>query len=327
MHWSEVWFGTSAGAKTARVLLAPASFAYALGWEGYASAYRLGLKRAKHPHSPVLCVGNLTVGGSGKTPVTIYIAELLTNAGQEVAISCSGYGSEGQHQASLAPEGPLSASRWGDEAALLRDRLPQISLIVGRNRVQAGQLCHANFPQAVLLLDDGFQHLPLAKDISILLDEPRPNRLCLPAGPYREPSSHRRYGTTTIPGEFRLCPLPLQLLDPSGALADWPRQASVLCALGSPQRFIEAVQNAGVTLLARIVRPDHDPLTEGNLFDEIGPDEPLIVTEKDWVKLCERADIKNRRILIARYTVEVCPQTEFRNWLLNRLDEANATRT
>jgi len=188
---SEMWERLS----VATIVLSPFAGLYALGWLGYEATYRWGLKRPSAPHHPVVCVGNLTVGGTGKTPTTRYLAELLLGMGREVVASCSGYGSAAAEAAQVAPMGPLSAHTWGDEAALLRYSLPEVPLIVGRRRVLAAELCHQHYPRAVLLMDDGFQHLPLAKDVAIVLDPPRRNRLCLPAGPYREPRLGGRIGS------------------------------------------------------------------------------------------------------------------------------------
>ena len=326
VHWADVWYGETVGAKGARLVLTPASWLYTLGWQLYASTYRAGVLTAKEPHRPVVCIGNLTVGGSGKTPLTQYVAEMLTQAGKAIVISCSGYGSRAQQSAALAPEGKLNALEWGDEAALLRDNLPSAQLIIGGERVHAAEIARSNFPEAVLVLDDGFQHLPLKKDLTILLDEPGPNHRCLPSGPYREPAGHRKYATLVIPGRFELERLALTLASPDGQKQVPPKCADLLCALGMPQRFIKAVESKGIALGTVLVKRDHAELQEGNLFDDLPAGRPLIVTEKDWVKLRERADIRKRDILIARYRVRVLPEGEFRTWLLERLDDINSQR-
>src|SRR4051794_30361708 len=118
MHPEELWTSPEFKAQLLRTLLTPASWGYALGWQAYLAMYQLGFKKAKAPHRPIVCVGNLLVGGTGKTPVTIHISDLLTGLGHQVVISCSGYGSPASEAACLAPKGPLSASEWGDEAAL-----------------------------------------------------------------------------------------------------------------------------------------------------------------------------------------------------------------
>ncbi|HEY3781181.1 MAG TPA: tetraacyldisaccharide 4'-kinase [Fimbriimonadaceae bacterium] len=322
MHWSEVWYGEDSASKLIRSLLLPASWLYELGWRTYAATYKAGLKKPKHPHTPIVCIGNLTVGGSGKTPLTMYLAKLLADMEKEVVIGCSGYGSPASEEASLAPAGDLSALKWGDEAALFRWKLPQIPLIVGRNRVKAAQICHEKYPGAILLMDDGVQHLPLKKDLIILLDPPGHHRHCLPAGPYREPVSSRSKADLILPGQFKIEAKPMRFIDAqTGLSALKPQTANVLCAIGSPQNFIAGLQLAGISTDHEERKPDHDPLQEGNLFASFPAESPLIVTEKDWVKLRERTDLEGRNILIARHEVSVQPEAEFVKWIQEKLDE------
>lgn len=357
MHVSEAWEGDSFRDKLLRTLLTPASWAYALGWNCYQTMYAAGLKRPKEPHRPVICVGNLTVGGSGKTPLTLHIAKVLVAQGRVVAISCSGYGSPGSEQATLAPDGELDAREWGDEAALIRDILPHVPLIVGRDRVRAAQICHEAFPEAVLLLDDGFQHLPLKKHLSILIKGRGNNLRCLPAGPYREPANHAKRADLVLPNGFKIERRPLtfrqssilnhqssiishhssiinpqsstlspqsSIIDPQSSTLNHQSsivEANALCALGSPAQFLTDLAAAGIRVKNAILKPDHDDLMEGNLFAALPPSEPLVVTRKDWVKLKHRRDLGERQIWVADYEVTVEPGEEFARWLSKKLDE------
>jgi len=322
MHWNEIWYGDAFVPRLVRTVLTPPSWAYTLGWNTYLALYSSGLKRPSRPHRPVLCVGNLTVGGTGKTPLTMFLAEELKLLGYDVAISCSGYGSPASEDAALAPTTDLAAAKWGDEASLLRWKLPGVTLIVGRNRVRAAELCQENFPNSVLLMDDGFQHLPLSKDITILIESSSPNRRCLPAGPYREPFSHRKRATLVLHDEFKIESLPMAFVAASnGQVRPTPARANSLCALGSPETFFDALRSFGVQLETAIAKPDHAPLQEADLFKAISPDLPLVVTAKDWVKLRERVDLDGREILVAEHEVEVRPRSEFASWLQERLNE------
>lgn len=317
MRIEEVWHGRALGPTLLRALLVPASWLVSLGWRLYAGLYRLKLKRPQEPHRPVLCVGNLKVGGSGKSPVTLHLARLLRELGREVVVSASGYGSPRAESASLAPEGSLSPKEWGDEPAMLRMLEPELQLIVGRNRVRAAELCAQRFPNAVLLLDDGLQHLPLQKHLSILLEDPSGNGFCLPAGPYRQPSRDRWNVDLSIPGEFKLEGGLSGFRSPSGeAVAVAPaRQVQVLCALGRPERFVAAIQAIGLEVEKQVLLPDHDPLSAGNLWESFEPDLPVVVTAKDWVKLRERPDWGAREIWIAEYDLHIAPAGAFRDWL------------
>lgn len=323
MHASELWEGQTFGAKLARTLLTPASWLYAAGWQAYLGIYRLGLKKAQKPHSPILCIGNLVSGGSGKTPVTLHITSLLD---REVVVSCSGYGSPASEAARVAPEGPLSAAEWGDEAALFRWLKPDLPLIVGRRRVLAAQLCHEHFPSAVLLMDDGFQHLPLAKDLTIILDpETPPNKRCLPAGPYREPRGNRRRADLVLPGEFRIVEEEPAIVDPEGQ-ARTVGECTLLCALAQPQKVVESLLRIGVEVRDRRLLPDHDTLRGGTLLASLPTDRPVVVTAKDWVKLRERPDVGERDFLILKHAVRIEPQDRFAAWLKQRLDGIHTPR-
>jgi tetraacyldisaccharide 4'-kinase len=323
MRVHELWFSDRWGARLARVGLVPFSWLYAAGWQAYLGLYRTGLKRPKRPHRPVLCVGNLTVGGSGKTPVTLHLFDLLRELGRETVVSCSGYGSEGQRGAALAPEGELSASLWGDEAAMLRWLRPELPLVVGRDRVRAAELVHASHPNAVLLLDDGFQHLPLAKDFALVLDEPHPkNGFCLPAGPYREPRANRRRADLVLSGEFRVEETFGGLFDPLTGEESRPQRVHALCALGRPDRFFDSLRQAGLEIAQAKTLPDHDPLQAGTLFDGFKPGLELAVTAKDWVKLRKRPDRDRARILVARHEARIEPAGPFRELLHATLSQA-----
>lgn len=296
---------------------------YAAGWLAYLGVYQLGLKRPKRPHHPVVCVGNLRVGGSGKSPVTLHVYDVLRSMGWEVVVSASGYGSPASESATLAPVGDLRAATWGDEPSMFRLAQPDMPLIVGRNRVRAAEICAAEFPHAVLLLDDGFQHLPLAKDITILLDSPSPNNLCLPAGPYREPRRiGRRRASTVLPGTFQVQAEPLIFFEPRSGKVDSTEsggKVQLLCAIARPERFVEAVRLSGREVGRCAFAGDHDPLTTGNLLQRFDPDVPVAVTEKDWVKLRERTDLDRFRFLVARHRVRIVPDQAFADFLHGQL--------
>jgi len=298
MTWPEIWEGESVASRTIRILLTPAAWLYRLGWSAYLLIYKLGIKKQRRPHSPVICVGNLVVGGSGKTPVVIFIARLLGKLGYKVVISASGYGSPASEAAQVAPIGMLNPQQWGDEPCLIREELPDIPLIVGRRRVLAAELCANEFPGAVMLMDDGAQHMPLARDLTFIVHPPGRNRQCLPAGPYREPydrfSGPFRGGrVVAIPDDFEALYSELTF-EP-----EKPPRAALMCALGNPQSFADAVVESGIEIIQKRFLPDHDRLDSPNLFEGI-PEGPIVVTLKDWVKLRERDIPHQFQIIVAR---------------------------
>ncbi|MCX7799633.1 MAG: tetraacyldisaccharide 4'-kinase [Fimbriimonadales bacterium] len=325
--WEQrVWYGRALRFRTARAALAPLALLYAVGWEAYLAAYRSGLKRPRSPHRPVVCVGNLVVGGSGKSPTALHVAQVLRSTGRPAVLSCSGYGSPRQRGASWAPEGDLDPAEWGDEPAMARWLMPDLPLVVGRDRVAAAALCAQRAPDAVLVLDDGLQHLPLRKHATIALDDPAPtNRLCLPAGPYREPRWNRSRADLILPGRFDLACGGLRFVDAeSDRPTEAPKDAWALCAIARPDRFADDLRAAGVGLRGLAALTDHDPLSAGNLLDGVPPGSTVVVTAKDWVKLRRRPDLAGRRWVVALRDVSIQPAEEFRRWLVERLHEAEA---
>lgn len=318
-----MWEGKGLGLRLIRLALTPLSWLYAGGWEAYASMYRLGIKNAACPHSPVVCIGNLLAGGSGKSPLCLYVAAVLCDLGREVVLSCSGYGAPHSESASLAPEGTLIASEWGDEVAMVRWLMPELPLIVGRNRVEAARICEQEMPHAIMLMDDGFQHLPLKKHVTILLDPPNSNKACLPAGPYREPRKNRSRADLVVPNGLRATFRVTGFCWPNGDAITIPAnpRVNVLCALGNPARFIADLQGVGLLPDIKLILPDHDPLTGGNLLTCFNQEQPLVVTAKDWVKLRGRPGLDRFEIWIARQEAKIEPEAEFREWLERKLDE------
>ena len=314
----DVWYGNSFAARVVRVCLIPLSLLYAGGWQLYLLVYRLGFKKAKKPHTPIVCIGNLVAGGTGKTPTVVFVAQCLIELGHSVVIGCSGYGSPRSESATVAPVGALIAAEWGDEPTEIRELLPNVPMIVGRARVTAAELCAKHFPNSVLLMDDGFQHMPLDKDVSIILDPATPNSLTFPAGPYRESrSTGRKRADLVIPSEqFRFEFSPIRFSTAEGSPASVPTKARVLTAIGRPDNVRKNLEAIGVTIEEFLAFPDHHLLD----FDisEKPQDLPWIVTRKDWVKL--RVHCKDSQsVLIAERTASIEPSVEFKKWLTIKL--------
>jgi tetraacyldisaccharide 4'-kinase len=207
---------------------------------------------------------------------------------------------------------------------MLRWPQPDLPLVVGRARVPAARLVHDRFPNSVLVMDDGFQHLPLKKHVSIVLDEREPfNSRCLPAGPYREPRKNLSRAdaivwTDGIADAFHLQRTAIRFVKPNGDEAI-PMRGTILCAIGRPDAFVAAVR-AKTEVTGSILLPDHDDLSSGTLFDRLPEGEPIIVTAKDWVKLRDRRDLPES-VYIGLEDVSVQPSADFQLWLNKRLDE------
>jgi len=309
-------------------ILFPLSLLYQAGWRVYLAIYQLRLKKAYVAKIPAICVGNCTAGGSGKTPFTLYLAENLIKRGHQVVLSTSGYGSPHYKGATLAPEGSLKVSEWGDESTMFRVILPTLPLIVGHDRVAAAKLAEHHFPNAILLMDDGFQHLRFKPDISLVIEPSLENDFCFPAGPYREPPSlGEKRATRVLTYDEHIHPLPLEITPICGEPLPKGASVQVLCAIGQPHRFLNSLQTAGITVKYQKILPDHDPLVEGNLLTELDHRIPLAVTAKDYVKLKNHPDISRFKVAIVNYRVAPRDPDSFFSWIESKIDELKKEKT
>jgi tetraacyldisaccharide 4'-kinase len=165
---------------------------YAAGVRWRLKRYRSGRLKTHRLNAPVISVGNLTVGGTGKTPCTAFIANFLKADGLSVAILSRGYRrrSEGLVEVSDGQNILCDASQAGDEPYLLAQLCPGVRVVVNANRYKAGKWLEAKTRIDVFLLDDGYQHLPLHRDLNLLLldgEDPVGNGQVLPSGKLREP--------------------------------------------------------------------------------------------------------------------------------------------
>lgn len=178
-----------------QTLLAIGSKAYSAASQLRGHAYRYGLLKQQRLPCCVISIGNITVGGTGKTPMTLYLAELLNESGFRVVVLSRGYRGLGEHTGGIVSDGKrllMDVRQAGDEPFLLATKLLKkgVPVIIGKDRVTSGQLAVQRFRPDAVLLDDGFQHLRLKRDIDIvLLDARTPfgNGCVLPRGPLREP--------------------------------------------------------------------------------------------------------------------------------------------
>ncbi|MFC1882111.1 tetraacyldisaccharide 4'-kinase [Thermodesulfobacteriota bacterium] len=169
-----------------------------------ASCYRSKVLGFQKLPCRVISVGNITVGGTGKTPMTIYVAQKLQQSGLRVAVISRGYKGRAESGGGVVSDGRnllMDSEQAGDEPYLMAGRLKNIPVIVGKNRFAAGMLAISKFQSEVIVLDDAFQHLKLSRDIDlILLDYTRPfgNTHLLPRGILREPVTALRRATACI---------------------------------------------------------------------------------------------------------------------------------
>jgi tetraacyldisaccharide 4'-kinase len=283
-------------------------FAMIVRWR--AQAYRHGLLPSHRISRPVIVVGNLSVGGTGKTPLVIWLVERLRECGLHPGIVLRGYGAHSAAQGPLAVESDSDPAQVGDEALLLRQRAG-VPVRVDRDRVRAARsLVEAGVN--VIVADDGLQHLRLARDYEIVvIDAARGfgNGYLLPAGPLREPRSRlATVGAVVINGEGSAGPglalglglaqggssalfsmqlrgerlYPLAGTDASIALSSLAgKHVHAIAGIGNPQRFFDQLRVAGLTVITHPF-PDHHRYRghELQFSDEL----PVLMTEKDAVK-------------------------------------------
>ncbi|WP_129647232.1 tetraacyldisaccharide 4'-kinase [Peristeroidobacter agariperforans] len=269
------------------------------------AAYRRGWSQSFRVSRPVIVVGNITVGGTGKTPMTIWLAERLRARGVQVGIVLRGYGgTSAQWPRDVTSE--TSADEVGDEAVLLARRTGAL-VVAGPDRVAAAKRAIERGAQ-VILCDDGLQHYRLARDIEIaVIDERRGlgNRRLLPAGPLREPPSRldsvalkvltRRAqspSSTALPNAIVTTPV----LGEAVSLGTGERRdlqsfvgsrVHAIAGIGNPKAFFDALTGLGLTVDAHPL-PDHARLTEADIAFPDGA--PVLMTEKDAVKCPPGAD-------------------------------------
>jgi tetraacyldisaccharide 4'-kinase len=303
-------------------------------------AYRQGLLARAHLQGPVISVGNLSVGGSGKTPVVAYLAALVRDAGLPVAILSRGYRGSFRGDALIVADGArllATAEAAGDEPVMLARRLEGVVVAVGRRRALVGQAVEARFGRRVHILDDGFQHLRLARDLDILcLDVRDLSDQPLPAGRLRErPAAAARADLVLITGPDGASPeqvaasvdalgperthlvrrRPLGFFDPAGAVAPPPLRPYLFAGIARPERFLADAQALVGALAGRRFFRDHHAFAVRDLeeiVDEatrLGAD-ALVTTEKDKERL--PASSTRLPVLVLRSDLEVSDDARFR---------------
>ncbi len=309
------------GPSMQRLGLWLASLPYGLAVRGRNLLHDLGWLRCERVAIPVVCVGNLTVGGTGKTPCVEYIADYYRRNDRLVAILSRGYGGAGGRN---------------DEARVLEDNLPDVPHLQGADRVALAHTAIEELESEILILDDGFQHRRLGRDLDIVLvDATNPTGFghLLPRGLLREPlSGLRRAGLvmltrcdqvdaaerqrlrTWLGRYIRGEPILLATHRPTGLLDSEGRQEPLdlrgravlaFCGLGNPAGFRRTLVDLGADVRDFIAFPDHHPYTRPDVDDlarraaGLPADALLLTTQKDLVKL-RVPDLANRPLRALR---------------------------
>ncbi|MCL1049196.1 tetraacyldisaccharide 4'-kinase [Shewanella abyssi] len=262
--------------------------------------FALGIAKQTALPVPVIIVGNITVGGSGKTPTVIYLIELLRKHGYHPGVISRGYGVDIDGVRAVLPGD--TAAKVGDEPAMLVARTA-VPMVVGAKRIAAANELLKRFNVDVIISDDGLQHYALGRDIElIILDGERRlgNGMLLPAGPLREGKWRMANvdhviinGGAAQAAEQQMQLQPMQWLPVSANAAEHaaptPEQAVVAIAgIGNPTRFFDTLSGLGFQLDKVHAFDDHSAYSEAELTALAG-ERPLLMTEKDAVKCREFA--------------------------------------
>lgn len=279
-----------------------------------ASLYRVNILKTRRVGCRVVSIGNLTVGGTGKTPITIFFAEHYRRQGQSVGIVSRGYGRRDTSAVLPVSDGKrilTTCDAAGDEPYLMAERLPEIPVVVAADRHAGCQWLMAHGKTDVILLDDGFQHLALHRDMNVLLlDAARPfgNGALLPRGALREtPSAMRRADVVIFTRADNMAATPLPSLSCpiltstfeatalvsvcTGALraldALAGRPVFALCGIARPDAFFHLLSRLGARVLASAAFPDHHDYTTRDLttIRKRAGSLWIVATEKDAVKI------------------------------------------
>ena len=285
--------------------------------------YARGVLRCRPLGVPVVSVGNLTVGGTGKTPAVELVVRTLLELGQRPAVLSRGYGRRGHGVRVVADSSSirLDADEGGDEPVLLARRLPGVPVVVGANRYEAGRDAVARFGVSAIVLDDGFQHRTLAKDLEIVMARARApwgNGRLLPGGPLREPltalarahlivvtgaraaddvaevSTAARVHAAAVP-VLAARHVPSECWDAASRRPLGPEALRGLklfgfAGIGAPESFQETLADAGAVEVGFARFADHHRYTadefamlerRAHAASAVG----LVTTEKDWMRV------------------------------------------
>ena len=290
--FNNVWYGNGWQC----VLFLPLSWFFSQVVKLRRFAYAQAWKKSKAYPVPVIVVGNISVGGSGKTPLVIWLVELLKQSGYRPAIISRGYGGKAANwpQQVRIDSDPVIV---GDEAVLLARRC-QCPIAVGPERCDAIEALLEHTGCDVIVSDDGLQHYAMQRDIEIaVVDSIRRygNRRLLPAGPLREPVARLENVDFIVSngvarrGEYAMLIKGIMarnlVTDKTQGLERFSGQTvHAVCGIGNPDRFFAALKKFNITLIEHAY-PDHYPFSEYEVYFE--DDLPILMTEKDAMK-CQR---------------------------------------
>jgi tetraacyldisaccharide 4'-kinase len=312
------------------------SLLYLLGYVIRKAFYRLSIIKVKELRAKVISVGNITLGGSGKTPFVLYLAHKLKERGFNFAILTRGYGRKKKivKELRLIETPDIRWEEVGDEPLLLSQHLSEITVLIDKDRYGSGKIAIDKYKANVLILDDGFQHWRLKRDIDILMIDCTQNldkEMLFPSGRLREPlSSLKRAGIfiltradqspyaeklkAVLRKYNRQAPIVETILEVTSVI-NWKdkteidleslkgKKAVIFCGIGNPHSFEITLKSLEIEIKNAFFFVDHYIYTRKNLLSldekgkELGADF-LITTEKDSIRLPQINDLKNPLLVV-----------------------------
>ena len=338
------------------LLLQPLAGIFRVGVALRHAGYRMGWLETQRLSQPVISVGNLTVGGTGKTPLVASIAEILLRQGLKPSILTRGYGRESKQELIVVEPGAgrhAEAQEIGDEPALLARMLPDVPIVLCADRFRGGQAAEECFQVDAHILDDGFQHLALARDVDLVaLDATQPvsNWRLLPAGRQREPlSALRRAQIVVVTRSDSADPKPLEALvkkaSPNtrifrsqtvlrGWINAWSgesiphsrihgQKVAAFCGIGNPDAFFSDLRRWGFDLVGKDAFADHHLYTDAEIQQLTAAARKngataLLTTQKDAVKF-SRAWTPQLPILSCEIEAQIQDAGDFEKTLLSAM--------
>ncbi len=349
----QVWGRRGLAGWVGWLALRPAASLFGVGVGMRNLAYRIGLLQVKQASLPVVSIGNLSVGGTGKTPLTLWLADALTRRGRRPAILLRGYGGRGDGVTVVSEgNGPRTdVETAGDEAVMLARRFRGVVMTAPR-RIDGARRA-ADLGCDVILLDDGFQHRALARDFDLVLVGSERGAL-LPAGPNRErPSALRRADAIVLVAPDGSAPTPelppsaagkpvfrahvaarVLVTSDAGVWCELPltelagRRVAAVAGIASPARFYSLLHQWEAQLEEIVEYPDHHAYTRVD-WREINRRtrnvDLIVTTEKDLVKL-EIFPFARGKLVALRIGAEIDRGEELVGMILARADAARASK-
>ena len=349
-----------------RLLLQGPAWVYDIGVRLRIAAYETGYLKPKRLDAAVISVGNITLGGTGKTPLVDYIARYLSKEGYSVAILTRGYGRRSKGQ--LVLNGDVnrrgaaddSSVEWsygatGDEPLLLARSLPEVPVVVNKNRVEGGRWAARRLGSQVLILDDGYQHLRLARDLNLLVldaTDPFGGFRMAPFGRLREPlyaikradavivtRAHRPFDQAQLSSVLKYsCGDRIPIIYVYSAITGLRHLESgsvynadeftgwnawVMCGIGNPRAFVDDITGIGVGVVGESFFRDHyeyaqDDMARVTAQARAAGADLIVTTEKDAVRL-QGLKLPDVPVYAAQLEVQSDDEVRLKSLLLRKL--------